>query len=410
VRLTTSSSCTSLFTDTTVNSVAPTTTLDAALNVNRITRAKNAAIASSSGLEGLGSTGPYSPTLTSAPKDWTITLAYDLGMNNTEGVAVAIDQNGKVFDASNITCSGIIGASECIFSLIPGSSTTATFTVYAIIDSPYSMAIDTSGNVWIPQSSPSMLNEFGPAGGMPTSFNDAGLSGPRGIAIDSTGRFWIANEAANNAIRFTPSGSTFASFTTTPSMSSPFGIAIDGSDNVWITNNGNNTVTVLNSAGTPLSFSPLSTGSLNSPTGITIDKSGNVWVANNSQFPGSITKYTTNVSPPTAANFSSFESGLPTGIEADGLGNIWFTNSATNLSDGVYNIMELDPTGASISPSVGYEDNSQLTVPEGLAIDGAGNVWVANYGNTLVNNTLLVEFVGAAGGVKTPFVGPIEPP
>ena len=401
VRLTTSCS-TGLFNDTTVNSVAPTTTLDAALNVNRATRAVLNAIKSLSGLETLGSSGPYSPVLTSAPADWTIPLAYNLGTINSQGFAVAIDGHGKVFDAILTTCDS--SGSPCVYSITPGSSTVSLFSDMASVSSAVSMAVDTSGNVWIPRSSPDNLLKFSPAGGAPTTFSDSSLNAPEGIAVDSVGNLWIANKGGNNAILFTVSDNMFQSFT--GSMSSPYGIAIDGSGNVWITNSGNNTVTVLNSSGTPLSFSPLTTGSLNSPQAITIDKSGNVWVLNAAPS-GSVTKYTTSTNPPSAANFTSatFDIVLAQSIEADGLGNIWFSNFAQNNTHTAFNIMELDSTGKFISPSFGYEDNAQLNLPEGLAIDGAGNVWVANE-----NNTLLVEFVGAAGGVKTPFIGPILPP
>jgi len=55
-------------------------------------------------------------------------------------------------------------------------------------------------------------------------------------------------------------------------------------------------------------------------------------------------------------------------------------------------------TTSALSPSVGYQSGTGLfNNPEALAVDNAGNVWVANQGNSTV-----VELIGLATPVTTP--------
>jgi hypothetical protein len=46
---------------------------------------------------------------------------------------------------------------------------------------------------------------------------------------------------------------------------------------------------------------------------------------------------------------------------------------------------------------------AQIDEPDGIAIDGSGDVWVTN-----VADSVLVEFVGAAAPVVTPMVAAVK--
>jgi streptogramin lyase len=60
----------------------------------------------------------------------------------------------------------------------------------------------------------------------------------------------------------------------------------------------------------------------------------------------------------------------PTGVAVDAAGNIWVANAANNVS-------EFGPSGAALSPAAGYTAGS-LSSPSALAIDLSGNAWVTN--------------------------------
>jgi hypothetical protein len=90
---------------------------------------------------------------------------------------------------------------------------------------------------------------------------------------------------------------------------------------------------------------------------------------------------------------------LPQEIALDGGGNVWITNYNARVS-------EFSNSGVAISPSTGYT-SSAMANTAGVAIDGSGNVWISNG----VSSTSLTELIGAAVPVITPIVAglPITP-
>jgi len=71
-----------------------------------------------------------------------------------------------------------------------------------------------------------------------------------------------------------------------------------------------------------------------------------------------------------AVNFRGGGLSATAGIAVDGFGNIWVANENNSIT-------ELDPTGVALSPASGFTGGG-LDVPAGLAVDTAGNIWVAN--------------------------------
>ena len=64
----------------------------------------------------------------------------------------------------------------------------------------------------------------------------------------------------------------------------------------------------------------------------------------------------------------------PYGLAVDGSGNVWVANAHGN------SLSEFNPLGKALSGSSGYTGGG-LNGPAGLAIDASGNVWAANYGD-----------------------------
>jgi DNA-binding beta-propeller fold protein YncE len=88
----------------------------------------------------------------------------------------------------------------------------------------------------------------------------------------------------------------------------------------------------------------------------------------------------------------------PQGIAVDGLGNVWVANNAGK------SVTELNNSGAAFSPSTGFIGGA-ISSPFSLAIDGSGNVWVSN--NAAGSNSV-TEIVGAAAPVVTPLALAVE--
>ncbi len=80
----------------------------------------------------------------------------------------------------------------------------------------------------------------------------------------------------------------------------------------------------------------------------------------------------------------TFAGGLysPGLLAIDGSGNVWVANNSANGSS-AYNIAELNPSGVVISGSSGYTGGG-LDKPFGIAISSSGSVWVSNkLGNSI---------------------------
>ncbi len=71
---------------------------------------------------------------------------------------------------------------------------------------------------------------------------------------------------------------------------------------------------------------------------------------------------------------------LPNAIAIDGNGQVWVTNGNNTVS-------EFSNSGSAMSPSGGFKDSS-LSAPAGIAIDLGGSVWVVNNGNNSVTRIL----------------------
>jgi streptogramin lyase len=92
--------------------------------------------------------------------------------------------------------------------------------------------------------------------------------------------------------------------------------------------------------------------------------------------------------------------GGPQGIAIDGTGNVWAANYFGN------SLVELaGPTAGVVSPVQGYGLDAPISEPYGLAIDASGGVWLSN-----AQANTLTEFVGLASPVKTPLLGPSVQP
>ncbi|MGO9058408.1 MAG: hypothetical protein ACLQU2_13645 [Candidatus Binataceae bacterium] len=72
---------------------------------------------------------------------------------------------------------------------------------------------------------------------------------------------------------------------------------------------------------------------------------------------------------------------FPGGLAVDGAGNVWVTNyHDESLSEPAGS--DSSAPGAPITPSTGYTDEPERTICAGG--DASGNVWAANFGNNTV--------------------------
>jgi len=269
---------------------------------------------------------------------------------------------------------------------------------------------------------------------------------PDGVASDSSGNLYVADTGNNTIRKVTPAGvvTTLAGTAgiigsadgtgSHAQFSAPFGVAVDGSGNVYVADTGNNTIRKVTSAGvvTTLAGTAGVTGSadgtgsaaaFNGPSGVAVDTSGNVYVADTNNF--TIRKITpagvVSTLAGTAGSIGKLNGtgaaasfNTPYGVAVDGAGNVYVAdtyNSAIRkvTAGGVVTTLAGNP--GSIGSANGTGVGARFFYPFAIAADSAGNVFVADTGNDLIRaitpagvvTTLagMTEVQGSADGAGT---------
>ena len=376
--------CASLFSAATPSGGStPTDTIGAALNIATHPGSNVATLFNLA-----PSTPPFAPTLTSTPNDWTLALRFaDASLKSPYGLA--IDASGNVWVTNETGAS--ITKMNGLGTVLSG---TTGFTGGGLLG-PKGIAVDKSGNAWIANAGGSSIVELGPSGTVlsgTTGFTGGGIDAPVALALDSQTNVWVANFSGNSVTVLTSTGSPFAAspYTATGAIANPTGIAIDRGGYAWVSNSGANDVIFIQNISGSLYYSQYTDNAIQGPTGIAADASGNTWVAATG-----INAVSTfgccAVSPIRSAGLN-----LPTGVATDGASNIWITNGAAAGS-----IAELNSSGTVLSPTTGF---GSLNTPVSIGVDASGDLWTANLGDNSVS-----EFVGIASPVTTPIAANVGP-
>lgn len=413
----------------------------------------------------------YKPALASAPDAWTLAIRYNGNGHELDGPGnMVFDKDGNIWSTNNYEFNNDPGlppppvcAGKTLIKLtaagedVPG----APYSGGGINGAGFGITLDPNGDVWVgnfgfqgngcdvPPPSNS-VSEFS-AQGTPLSPDDTPSteggfiegppypplppsppSQPQGTASDQRGNIWIANCGGDSVAQFRSGNPRDIRYFTGVGLVAPFGMAIDARGNAWITGNTSDTVAALGPDGTPLSGSPFKGGGISAPLGIAVDSLDNVWVANSggvaigsflcgtARTPGgtaSVTEIRRDGQP--MRSFTGGGQTIPWGIAVDGADNIWVANFGgqrlTELCGSRPSNCPLGhQTGDPISPDTGYSFDG-LTRNTGVAIDPSGNVWLANNWTNLVfpsnpGGHELVVFIGLAAPVKTPLIGPPQQP
>ena len=220
-----SSTCQTILAAAAINSVTPTNTISAALNL-----AQNPTVGLSLFAQGTP-TAPYQPTLgtTSAPTSWTMAISYAFnGLDNTPNVpkGIAIDPTGYVYSVGAGNSSGQNYNTLMEVSPLTGSIIETHYTGDTIENQPSALAIDTAGDIRTTDSANNSLIETGPnapigGGGIHTG---SGMSAPNAVAIDAAGNIWVTNHGNSSVSEFSSAGAAIGNFTS--GIASPVAIAI----------------------------------------------------------------------------------------------------------------------------------------------------------------------------------------
>jgi MYXO-CTERM domain-containing protein len=358
---------------------------------------------------------------------------------------IAVDAAGNVYVADRairkITPAGavttIAGASGVVGSA-DGTAGAARFR------SPSGIAVDATGNLFISDRDNNNVRKITPAADV-TTYAGVGLEAsagsvdgsasaarfrePAGLAVTASGDVYVA-DAGNQTIRkVAPTGATVTyagangqsgstdGAATAARFITPFGLAADVQGNLYVAVAGNNTIRKITPAGTvsTLAGSSSVAGSADgtgtearfyAPEGVAVDPAGNVYVSDTGNH--KIRKITPAgvVSTLAGAGVSGYADGTgetarfrePSGIAADATGNVYVAdwgNHAIRKITPAGVVTTFAGSGGVLGDADGTGSAARFQLPSGVAVDAAGNVYVAD----TLNHT--IRKITSAGVVTT---------
>jgi len=372
---------------------------------------------------------------------WGVTL------DSAGNLYVADSGNNRVRKVSPTgVISTIAGTGTAGFSGDEGPATIASFSGLT------GVAVDTGGNVYIADTNNQRVRRASPDGTITTVAGNgtasysgdggpatlASVNNPFGIAVDAAGSLYIA-DTMNNRIRKVPRGGVITTVAgngtcgfsgdlgpaVSASLCGPDSVALDSAGNLYIADDANRRVRKVSPSGVittvagtgTYGFSgdggPALNASFYYQRGLAVDAAGSVYVADAES--GRIRKFTPGGTINTVAGnglykaptdgvlaTSSFLS-TPFGVAVDGAGNIYI-GEANN-----HRIRKVIPVGIistiagngipGFSGDGGPATGASLRYPlGGLALDSSGNLYVSDSGNNRVRKV-------TPGGIITTAVG-----
>lgn len=228
--------------------------------------------------------------------------------------SVAIDQSGNLYVADHtnssirkISPTGVVStlAGNGNAGFADGAGAAAQFS------GPDGVAVDAAGNVYVADAGNNRIRKISPAGVVSTlagsgiQGNTDGASGvaafssPYGVAVDGTGNIYVADLGNSVIRRITPAGivSTFAGSGvqgsadgtgTAAQFHNPNGVATDAAGNIYVTDRANFLMRMITPAGVVTTLAGGAEGfadgmgaaaKFEGPTGPCVDAAGNIFVA-----------------------------------------------------------------------------------------------------------------------------------
>ncbi len=256
----------------------------------------------------------------------------------------------------------------------------------AQINNPLGVTLDGAGNLYIVDRNNNRVRRVDTAGVITTvagggsSLGDGGaataaqLNGPFGAAADGSGNLYIA-DTNNNRVRkvdastgniSTVAGTGAAGYSgdggaaTSAQIQYPYGAAVDGAGNLYIADTVNNRIRKVDTAGVITTIAGTGTASYGGDGGMA-----------------------------TAAHMDN-----PDSVALDGLGNLYIADTNNNRVRKIDTAGVITTVAGTAGPG-GYSGDgaaataAELNTPRGMALDGLGNLYIADANNHRVRKVTM---------------------
>jgi trimeric autotransporter adhesin len=246
---------------------------------------------------------------------------------------------------------------------------------------------------------------------------------PTGVALNGNGNVYVADRRNNRIRMITVQGKviTIAGIddagsygdnepATDAQLNNPAGLAVDAAGNVYIADKNNNRIRKIaptgiisafagsNEAGYSGDGGPATAGKLNAPTGIAVDRAGNVYIAdagNNCIRKVTSTGYMSTIAGTGVAGYNgdtlnaiAVRLNVPNSVAVDSAGNVYIADTWNYRIRKVTHdsiISTIAGTGAAGFSGDGKAATvAELNLPTGVAVDKNGNVYITDQGNNRV--------------------------
>jgi uncharacterized protein (TIGR03437 family) len=262
-----------------------------------------------------------------------------------------------------------------------------------------------------------------------------------GVAVDASGNLFIA-DGYNNRVRkvstsgiiTTVAGNGTQGFSgdggaaTAASLGFPVAVAVDAAGNLFIADLYNNRVRKVSTNGVITTVAgngtknvqsglgsysgdngPATAAGLNYPYGVAVDASGNLFIAdlyNNRVRKVSTSGVITTIAGNGQAGFAgdggpaaSAQLDEPFGIAVDAAGNLFITDYGNDRVRRISASGTITTVAGNATPGYtndgGLATAAQLNYPKGIAIDSSGNLFIADFSNSVVRK------ISASGTITT---------
>ena len=378
----------------------------------------------------------------------------------SESKGMAVDSSGNIYIADSLNQRiRKVNASSGVISTIAGNgsygfSGDGGDPLFAIMNYPYSVATDSSGNIYIADSNNHRIRKVDAflttistvaGNGTGTYAGDGGsavlasLNYPTDVDVDEQGNIYIADtfnsrirKVGTDGIIVTVAGNGTAGYSSgdegvdavTASLNIPYGIALQTTGDLYIADTYNQRIRKVDAAGHISTVAgggwgyagdggPATSASMINPTDVALDVDGNIYIADQLNDCIRMVRHADNIISTIAGNPNSTfygDSGpataaslnTPHGVVPDSLGNIYISDTKN------MRIRKVDMSGIIITVAgdgtIGYDPAqnggsavaAKLNYPYGISVDPDGNPLIADS-----NNHRIRKIDSTAGTITT---------